>query len=150
MSERPVRTILARPRRARAALVTAGPGEAVRVAAQRMAERRCGSVLVMDDDQRLLGIFTERDLLVRVVAAGRDPGGTPLAAVMTREPTTIDIDEPVEDAVRRMDEGAFRHLPVVEGGRVVDVLSLRDVPILDLGRMADELDQRHRLAERIW
>jgi CBS domain-containing protein len=69
---------------------------------------------------------------------------------MTRGPETIGVDTPVRDAVRRMDEGAFRHLPVVDAGRVVGVLSARDIPVLELGRMADELDRRHRLAERLW
>lgn len=149
MPERSVRTILDRPRRGRDNLVTARPDETVGDAARRMAERSCGSILVLDRD-RLLGIFTERDLLVRVVAPGRDPGATPLAEVMTAEPETIGIDESVVDAVRRMDEGSFRHLPVLDAGRVVDVISVRDVPILQIGRMAEELDKRHRLAERLW
>lgn len=149
MPERSVRTILGRARRGRDNLVTARPDETVADAARRMAERSCGSILVLDRDL-LLGIFTERDLLVRVVAPGRDPGATPLAEVMTAEPETIDIDESVVDAVRRMDEGSFRHLPVLDAGRVVDVISVRDVPILQIGRMAEELDKRHRLAERLW
>lgn len=152
MPELTVGDILGRPRRAREGLVTARPDETVRDAARRMAEHSCGSVLVMGRrGDALAGIFTERDLLVRVVAAGLDPARTPVAEVMTADPETIGADAPVRDAVRRMDEGAFRHLPVVGGdGRVVGVLSVRDVPVLELGRMADELDNRHRLAERIW
>lgn len=151
MPELCVGDILARPRRAREGLVTARPDETVRDAARRMAEHSCGSVLVMAPDGGLGGIFTERDLLVRVVAAGLDPAGTPVSDVMTAGPETIGAEAPVRDAVRRMDEGAFRHLPVVgEDGRVVGVLSIRDVPVLELGRMADELDSRHRLAERLW
>ena len=147
MPDRPVRSIL----RARLGptLVSAGPDGSVRAAARRMAENRCGSVLVMEDE-RLLGIFTERDLLVRVVAAGLAPDATRLGEVMTRDVETIGAGEPMREAVRRMDEGCFRHLPVVYGGRVVGVLSLRDVPVLELGRMAEELESRHRLAERIW
>ena len=116
--------------------------------AKRMAENSCGSILVMDEG-RMAGIFTERDVMVRVVAAGRDPAKTKLREVMTADPDTIGADEPVTTAVRRMDEGAYRHLPVVEGGEVVGVLSIRDIPVLELGRMAEELDERHRLAERI-
>jgi CBS domain-containing protein len=88
--------------------------------------------------------------MVRVVAAGLDPAKTKLREVMTADPETIEADEPVAVAVRRMDEGAYRHLPVTDAGEVVGVLSIRDIPILELGRMAAELDERHRLAERIW
>ena len=150
MPELSVGGVLARPTRVRDRLVTARPDETVRDASRRMAEHNCGSVLVVGGDGALVGIFTERDLLVRVVALGRDPAATPVAEVMTREPETIGVEVPVRDAVRRMDEGAFRHMPVVEGGRVVGVISARDVPVLELGRMAEELDSRHRLAERLW
>jgi len=147
MHERPVRSIL---RGEPAEVVSAGPEESVRDAARRMAENRCGSVLVMED-QRMLGIFTERDLLVRVVVAGRDPGLTRVDEVMTASGVeTIDADEPVGEAIRKMDEGSFRHLPVTDGSRIVGVLSIRDIPVVDLGRMAPELDERHSLAERIW
>ena len=139
MRERPVRSILRR-RRLGPALVTAGPEETVCAAAKRMAENSCGSILVMDEG-RMAGIFTERDVMVRVVAAGRDPAKTKLREVMTADPDTIGADEPVTTAVRRMDEGAYRHLPVVEGGEVVGVLSIRDIPVLELGRMAEELDE---------
>ena len=69
---------------------------------------------------------------------------------MTADPETIGAEEPVQEAVRRMDEGSFRHLVVVSGGRVLGVVSTRDIPALTMGRMAKELDQRHRLAERVW
>ena len=148
MSERPVRSILHR-RRFGPDLVSARPDETVRDAAKRMAEQGCGSILVTEHE-RLLGIFTERDLLVRVAAASLDLAATTLREVMTADPETIDAEESVEEAVRRMDEGAFRHLVVVSGGRVLGVVSTRDIPALTLGRMAKELDQRHRLAERVW
>ena len=148
MRERPVRSILRR-RRLGPALITVGPDETVCAAAKRMAENSCGSILVMEDS-RMTGIFTERHVMVRVVAAGLDPAKTKVREVMTADPDTIGADEPVTTAVRRMDEGAYRHLPVVDCGEVVGVLSIRDIPVLDLGRMAEELDERHRLAERIW
>src|SRR3954451_10915742 len=143
MPERPVRSILHR-RRSGPNLVSARPDETVCAAAKRMAEQGCGSILVTEHE-RLLGIFTERDLLVRVAAASLDLAATTLREVMTADPETIDAEEPVEEAVRRMDEGAFRHLVVVSGGRVLGVVSTRDIPALTLGRMAKELDQRHRL-----
>ena len=125
------------------------PGDTVRAAAARMAAHRCGSILVCDDD-RLRGIFTERDLLARVVAAGRDPAKTRLGEVMTPDPDTIAGAAPALEAVRRMDEGCYRHLPVLEGGRVLGVVSLRDVPFAVLARAHPELEQRHALAERLW
>jgi CBS domain-containing protein len=148
MPERPVRSILHR-RRSGPDLVSARPDETVRDAAKRMAEQRCGSILVTEDE-RLLGIFTERDLLVRVAAAGLDLATTKLRDVMTADPETIGAEEPLREAVRRMDEGSFRHLVVVSGGRVLGVVSTRDIPALTTGRMAEELDRRHRLAERVW
>jgi CBS domain-containing protein len=114
-----------------------------------MAERCCGSILVCDGD-RLRGIFTERDLLARVVAAGCDPAQTRLAEVMTPDPETIEGAESVIEAVRRMDEGCYRHLPVLEGGSIVGVVSMRDVPMSVLARVEPELEQRHALAERLW
>jgi CBS domain-containing protein len=147
MPERSVRSILRR--RLGPAIVTAHPDETVREAAARMAQNCRASILVVEDD-RVLGIFTERDVLARVVGAGRDPATTRLREVMTTDLETIGADEPVAEAVRRMDEGSIRHLPVVEGSRVLGVLSSRDIPILALGHMADELHERHRLAERAW
>jgi CBS domain-containing protein len=148
MPDRPVRSILHR-RRSGPDLVSARPDETVCDAAKRMAEQGCASILVIKDE-RLLGIFTERDLLVRVAAAGLELTTTKLRDVMTADPETIGADEPVQEAVRRMDEGSFRHLVVVSGGRVLGVVSTRDIPALTMGRMAKELDKRHRLAERVW
>jgi CBS domain-containing protein len=148
MPERSVRSILRR-RRLGPAIVAARPDETVREAAVRMAQNCRASVLVVEDD-RVLGLFTERDVLVRVVGAGRDPAATRLREVMTADPETIGADEPVAEAVRRMDEGGVRHLPVVDGGQVLGVLSTRDIPVLELGRLAEELHERHRLAERAW
>ncbi len=148
MPDRPVRSILHR-RRSGPDLVSARPDETVCDAAKRMAEQGCASILVIKDE-RLLGIFTERDLLVRVAATGLELTTTKLRDVMTADPETIGADEPVQEAVRRMDEGSFRHLVVVSGGRVLGVVSTRDIPALTMGRMAKELDKRHRLAERVW
>jgi CBS domain-containing protein len=69
---------------------------------------------------------------------------------MTPDAATIEAAEPVAEAVRRMDEGRFRHLPVLEGERVVGVISLRDVPVEVIAGLRPELERRHALAERIW
>jgi CBS domain-containing protein len=148
MPERSVRSILHR-RRFGSDLLRVRPDETVRDAARRMAENGCGSVLVVADE-RLLGLFAERDLLVRVVAAGLDPARTPMREVMTTDPETIGAEEPVGEAIRRMERGSFRHLVVVDGGRVLGVVSTRDIPALAMGGMAEELDRRHRVAERVW
>jgi CBS domain-containing protein len=144
MAMRPVREIITRDQP-----LVGRTEDTVQTAAAAMAEHCCASILVCDDDQ-LRGIFTERDLLVRVVAAGRDPARTKLGAVMTPEPDTVEASEPVVEAVRRMDECCYRHLPVREGQHILGVISLRDVPAEVLVRLQPELDQRHALAERIW
>src|SRR5690348_3418523 len=102
MPNRPVRAILGR-RRLGPVLVAAGPDETAREAARRMAETCRGNLLVVEDG-RALGLFTERDLLERVVAAGRDPARTHLREVMTVNPGTIEADAPVWAAILRMKE----------------------------------------------
>ena len=144
MPTRPVREIITRDRP-----LVGHPDDTVRTAAEEMAEHGCGSILVCDGE-KLRGIFTERDLLVRVVAAGRDAARTKLAEVMTPEPDTIEGSEPVVEAVRRMDECGYHHLPVREDGRILGVIALRDVPLDVMVRLQPELEQRHLLAERMW
>jgi CBS domain-containing protein len=125
------------------------PGTSVRDACRAMAVHQCGSVLVTERGQ-LLGVFTESDLVRRVLVPGLDPCLTLLVEVMTREPDTIEPEARVDDAVRRMDEFGYRHLPVVEHGRVVGILSLRDLSIEDLAAMHAELETRRIVAERAW
>jgi CBS domain-containing protein len=144
MRQRTVRQIM------RMSSIKAQPPEAtVRDASRLMAAHNIGSVLVIDGD-RLVGIFTERDALRRVLGRDLDPDQTALADVMTRDPDTIGPDDSVCDAIRRMDEFGYRHLPVVERGRIVGVISTRDCPFDDLAAMADELEDRHAIAERAW
>jgi CBS domain-containing protein len=90
-----------------------------------MAGRGVGATLVVDGE-RLEGIFTERDLLNRVVARDLDLDKTRLSDVMTRNPATISADSGAMEALRRMHDGGFRHLPVLEGTRLVAIVSLRD------------------------
>ena len=144
MPNRPVRAILGR-RRLGPALVSAGPDETARDAARRMAETCRGNLLVVEDG-RVLGLFTERDLLERVVAAERDPARTRLREVMTADPVTIEADAPVWQAILRMDEDGLRHLVVLEGERVLGVLSNRDIPVLELGHAVEMLHERGRPA----
>ena len=122
MANHPVRDLVDRDR-----LVVASPADTVATAARLMAENACGCVLVMDSD-KLVGIFTERDLVTRVAGPGKDLGKTRLDQVMSPEPETIRAEQTVQDAVRCMDEFSFRYLPVLEDGQVVGVLSTRQLP----------------------
>jgi CBS domain-containing protein len=69
---------------------------------------------------------------------------------MTREPDTIEGSQPVVEAVRRMDECGYHHLPVLEGNHLLGMITLRDVPLDVMVRLQPELEQRHLLAERMW
>jgi len=118
--------------------------ESVQKACEAMRERHVGSVLVVDEHERLLGIFTGRDA-VRLLANGK-AGGTTLAHAMTPHPVTIAPEQKAIDALRAMSDGGFRHVPVVERGRIVGVVSRADFK----GEEIDRLDQEEALAERIW
>jgi len=93
-------------------------------AASRMHERRVGAVVVLDENERLVGIVTERDVL-RAVATGGVEG--PVSDVMTPSPETVEPDESAGQAAVLMIHGGFRHLPVVESGTVVGMISIRDL-----------------------
>jgi CBS domain-containing protein len=144
MSGRPVGALIERD-----TIVRCTSEDTVRSAVKTMAEHVCGSILVMQGDT-LLGIFTERDLLMRVAAAGLDLDWTQVGEVMTREPDTIGVDEPVAEAIRRMDEFSYRYLPVIKEGKVIGVISTRHLPFGEVVAMPGELQQRHDLAERMW
>lgn len=132
----------------RSEVLRIGPEASVAEAAKLMTEHACGSVLVMSGD-RLLGIFTERDAVKQVLAAGRKPS-TPVSEVMVASPDTVDAEAPVAEALRMMDEFHYWHLPVVRDGTVIGVISIRDLPFGAAAGIAGELEQRHELAERMW
>jgi CBS domain-containing protein len=115
------------------------PGATVRSAACAMRERHVAAVLVTTDG-RLDGIFTERDMVNRVVADGRDPDQTVLAEVMTANPDTIAPTTTAIEALRRMHDGGYRHLPIIERGRVVGIVSRRDFHGDEKARLDDESD----------
>jgi CBS domain-containing protein len=98
----------------------------VHEAVTRMVEARIGSVLVVDDG-KLVGIFTERDVLVRVVGANRDPMTTPVSFVMTHDPVSIDSGTTVQEVLDVHGGKEFRHLPVVDDGHLIGMISLRDI-----------------------
>lgn len=107
-------------------LVALSPRDTARTAVELMARRRIGAVPVVDKG-RLVGIFTERDVVLRIVAAGRNADKTMLAKVMTPEPRTLAPDDTVRDALELMRDGHFRHLPVVDRGRLIGIVSIRDL-----------------------
>lgn len=119
MYDRPVSQVMKK-----AAVLLAPSHTTVGEAARLMAKRGTGAVMVVDD-QRLVGIFTERDAVFRVIARGLDVEATPLADVMTRSPETIAPDRPFGVALAIMQRKGFRHLPVVEGGRPIGIVSAR-------------------------
>ena len=113
-------------------------------AARLMKQENIGALLVIDSS-RLIGIFTERDALFRVLANGRDPNTTRLVDVMTTQPQTIAPDEPFLHALRIMHECNFRHLPVVEFGRPLGMVSVRDALDDDLYALRVDLEQRQEM-----
>ena len=106
-------------------LVIAPKSMPVGEAARLMKQHNVGAILVVDGDQ-LVGVFTERDALFRVVAEGRDASTTEVGAVMTQNPRTVQADSPFTLALQMMYEGGFRNVPVVENGRPVGLVSTRD------------------------
>lgn len=119
MLELPVRSVL-EPRN----LVVAPPQASVDDAARLMKEAHVGAVLIVEQE-RLIGIFTERDAVYRVLAARRDPLLTRLAEVMTRDPVAVSPEETFGYALLLMHDNGFRHAPVVENGRPIGVVSTR-------------------------
>jgi CBS domain-containing protein len=115
----------------------------VREAAICMSDRQVGAVLVTRDGV-LEGIFTERDLMQRVVAPGRDPNSTRLVEVMTKDPDTIEADGYAIDALSRMSERGYRHLPVLDQGRLVGIVSRRDFLGEEIILVEDEFGHEQR------
>jgi CBS domain-containing protein len=126
--------------------VTASADITVAAAARLMKDQRIGAILVLQEG-RLAGIFTERDALFRVIAEGRDPAKTRVAEVMTANPRTIAPDRPFGHALHLMYEGGFRHVPVVDNGRPLGVVSARDALGPDLREFISDLDTRNHIGE---
>lgn len=122
-------------------LVTANKEMTVRAASQLMVEKKIGALLVVENS-RIAGIFTERDALNKVLAASLDPDKTPLSQVMVADPQTIRADKPLAYALYMMAEGGFRHVPVVDGDGVpVGMVSARDALGQDMVEL--ERDMKH-------
>ncbi|HTH41095.1 MAG TPA: CBS domain-containing protein [Rhodocyclaceae bacterium] len=127
-------------------VATASPDTTVSEAAAHMRNVRVGALAVLISD-KLVGIFTERDALFRVLAAGRDPGTTTVAEVMTSNPQTIPPNRPLSHALHLMHEGGYRHMPVVENGYLVGMVSVRDALGPELKQFQDELESKDHIFE---
>jgi CBS domain-containing protein len=106
--------------------------------AQAMVDRNIGAVPVLSDGL-LVGIFSERDLMKRVVVEGRDPGTTRVETVMTDDPLTVSPNESLETCMVLMRRHGFRHLPVCEGKQLRGIVSLRDILLHDLNEKDHEV-----------
>ena len=127
-------------------LVSALPDTTVRAAAVAMASQSVGAIMIVDETGRLIGLFTERDVLNRVVARGLAPEQTPLAAVMTDKLQTATPDKTLGHALHLMFEGGFRHVPVVnDEGHPLGMVSARDA----LGQDMVDLERDMRRMEEL-
>jgi citrate synthase len=118
--ERNVGDIMSRP------VVTARPAETLAESAARMRDRRVGSVVVVDADERAIGILTERDM-IRIAAAGADASTAKVSEWMTADPYTVGPDVEARTAFATLSEHGYRHIPVVDQGRLVGIVSMRDL-----------------------
>ncbi len=119
-------------------------GASVRDATRAMRDWSVGAVLVTEEG-RVTGIFTERDLVNTVVACDRDPKSTPLSKVMTKDPDTISPEATALEALRLMEDSSYRHLPVVADGRLVGIVSRRDFFGSEKARLETETNLWERL-----
>jgi CBS domain-containing protein len=143
MFSQPVKYVMERKK-----LLTASPSMTVREAAKQMARRKVGAILVVEHES-LVGIFTERDAVFRVIAQDRDSRATRLADVMTPSPKTVTPDKSFGYALLLMHENGFRHLPVIEGEKLVGIVSARNALDPDLEEFVSEAQRRaHILRER--
>jgi len=113
-------------------------GHTVLQTVRAMVERNIGAVPIIHNGQ-VVGIFSERDLMRRVVAEGRDPRSTCMAEVMTDDPLAVGTGEDLETCMALMRRHGFRHLPVCHDGHLVGMVSLRDILLHDLNEKDDEV-----------
>jgi CBS domain-containing protein len=121
------------------------PSTTVMEAARHMRDRRVGAVLVTEADRGLVGIFTGRDAVCRVLAEGKDPAATTLAEIMTPDPLTMTLRHTAIEALRLMQDARCRHVPIVHDGKPVGIVSRGDFR----GIEQDRLDEETGLWERI-
>ena len=122
-------------------LKTLGPDAVVREAARVMGSNRISAILVTEEN-KMVGIVTERDLTAKVLAGSMDPDTTPLAEVMTRKPDTLSPDDSPFSALELMRLRGYRHLPVVEDDSVVGMVSIRDLYAAANDQLEEDIRQR--------
>ncbi|MQX35661.1 CBS domain-containing protein [Roseospira navarrensis] len=122
-------------------LISVSPSQSAREVAMAMATHRVAAVLIMDG-KRLVGIVTERDITVRVVAEGRNPASVRADEIMTPDPHTLPPDAMAMQALELMQTRKFRHLPVVEDGRVLAMVSMRDLHSAIHRQLSQDLHDR--------
>jgi len=142
MFDIPVRGVMQRRN-----VLKAPPETLVSKAAQLMATKNVGAVMVVEGE-RLVGIFTERDVVFRVVARGLDAQMTRLAEVMTPSPHTVDPDKPFGYALLLMHEKGFRHLPVIQDGKPIGIVSSRSAMDPELEEFVSEAQRRKHYREK--
>lgn len=108
-------------------VVTADPNAGLSEAVKLLAARRIGAVVITGADRRIVGILSERDIVRTLAEKGAQALESPIAEVMTRKVITCGADETVPEIMERMTEGKFRHVPVVEQGRLAGIISIGDV-----------------------
>jgi len=138
MFDQPIKNVMEQKK-----FLTASPQTTVSDAAKLMAQKNAGAVLVVADEV-LLGIFTERDVVFRVIAKGRDAKTTMLSEVMTAKPKTLAPGKSYGHALLLMQENGFRHVPVVENGHAIGIISSRNAMDPDLEEfVSDERRREH-------
>jgi CBS domain-containing protein len=139
MFDRSVRSVMSRRN------VLKAPSATPVARAARLMERKNVGALLVVDGGKLVGIFTERDVVFRVVAHGLDVRTTRVGDVMSRSPQTVEPDERFGYALLIMHEKGFRHLPVVDDGRIVGILSARTAMDPELEEFVSEAERRKHL-----
>ena len=136
MFDQPIRNIMEQKK-----FLTAPPETTVSHAARLMADKNVGAIMVVENE-RLIGIFSERDAVFRVIAQGRDAKTTPLTDVMTAAPKTLEPGKSYGHALLLMQENGFRHVPVIENGRPIGIVSSRNAMDPDLEEFVFEARRR--------
>ncbi len=120
-------------------VITIQEGDSVQAAAQKMSDHKIGALPVLDGE-RLVGIFTERDIIGKVVAPGQNIAAAKIRDVMTRNLVFANADETIESCSAKMKHANIRHLPVIEGEHLIGILSIRDLLAFDVSDKEEKIE----------